>query len=236
MFKNTGEGGLVLPARLFDPADIVAAFVSPVVMAVILLSVDWRLGLASIVGVIIAFIIQSIAYGRGGTGLGLSIVSDTVRRQGGTVEAANRGDLLNSLESLGAAVHEVISHHDLHSLFQKLYAGMAADIAAASTRSSHRRSPTLLKSFTVPSLPTWGASPWRSTRRTAAGDSGARAEGPVVKALDNPMLLCPSYRLPIIGVRCYIRKGRFPAPRTSLQTVKNGREHSPRYNSSAVPP
>ena len=40
--------------------DIVAAFVSPVVMAVILLSVDWRLGLASIVGVIIAFIIQSI--------------------------------------------------------------------------------------------------------------------------------------------------------------------------------
>ena len=26
----------------------------------------------------------------GGTGLGLSIVSDTVRRQGGTVEAANR--------------------------------------------------------------------------------------------------------------------------------------------------
>ena len=46
--------------------DIVAAFVSPVVMAVILLSVDWRLGLASIVGVIIAFIIQSIAYGREG--------------------------------------------------------------------------------------------------------------------------------------------------------------------------
>ena len=46
--------------------DIVAAFASPVVMAVILLSVDWRLGLASIVGVIIAFIIQSIAYGREG--------------------------------------------------------------------------------------------------------------------------------------------------------------------------
>lgn len=46
--------------------DIVAAFVSPVVMAVILLSVDWRLGLASIVGVIIAFIIQSIAYGQEG--------------------------------------------------------------------------------------------------------------------------------------------------------------------------
>ena len=46
--------------------DIVAAFVSPVVMAVILLSVDWRLGLVSIVGVVIAFIIQSIAYGREG--------------------------------------------------------------------------------------------------------------------------------------------------------------------------
>ena len=35
-------------------------------MAVILLSVDWRLGLASIVGVILAFIIQSIAYGQEG--------------------------------------------------------------------------------------------------------------------------------------------------------------------------
>ena len=46
--------------------DIVAAFVSPIVMAVILLSVDWRLGLASIVGVILAFIIQSIAYGQEG--------------------------------------------------------------------------------------------------------------------------------------------------------------------------
>ena len=43
------------------------------------------------------------------------------------------GDLLNSLESLGAAVHEVISHHDLHPLFQKLYAGMAADIAGAAS-------------------------------------------------------------------------------------------------------
>ena len=61
--------------------------------------------------------------------------------------------------------------------------------------------------------------PEQNRRQLLPGDSGARAEGPVVKALDNPMLLCPSYRLPIIGVRCYIRKGRFPAPRTSLQTV-----------------
>ena len=33
---------------------------------------------------------QSRSSSTGGTGLGLSIVSDTVRRQGGTVEAANR--------------------------------------------------------------------------------------------------------------------------------------------------
>lgn len=46
--------------------DIVAAFVSPVVMIVILLSIDWRLGLAAIAGIIVAFILQSAAYGREG--------------------------------------------------------------------------------------------------------------------------------------------------------------------------
>ena len=47
--------------------DIVAAFVAPVVMAVILFAVDWRLGLASIVGVLIAFILQMSIYGNEGS-------------------------------------------------------------------------------------------------------------------------------------------------------------------------
>lgn len=46
--------------------DIVAAFVAPIVMAVILLAVDWRFGIASLVGVVIAFGIQMKMYGNEG--------------------------------------------------------------------------------------------------------------------------------------------------------------------------
>ena len=46
--------------------DIVAAFVAPVVMAGILLAVDWRLGLAAMVGVMIAFGMQMALYGNAG--------------------------------------------------------------------------------------------------------------------------------------------------------------------------
>lgn len=43
--------------------DIVASFVAPVVMVIILLSVDWRFGLAVMVAIIIAFFIQISVYG-----------------------------------------------------------------------------------------------------------------------------------------------------------------------------
>ncbi|SHI23096.1 ATP-binding cassette, subfamily B [Sporobacter termitidis DSM 10068] len=46
--------------------DIVASFVAPVVMLVILFAVDWRFGLAATVGIIIAFVIQMKAYGNDG--------------------------------------------------------------------------------------------------------------------------------------------------------------------------
>ncbi|MGI6663960.1 MAG: ABC transporter ATP-binding protein [Christensenellaceae bacterium] len=46
--------------------DIVAAFVAPVAMVVILLAVDWRLGLASLAGVLAAFILQMAMYGNEG--------------------------------------------------------------------------------------------------------------------------------------------------------------------------
>lgn len=46
--------------------DIVAAFVAPIVMAVILLAVDWRLGLAALVGVIVAFALYMSLYGNAG--------------------------------------------------------------------------------------------------------------------------------------------------------------------------
>ncbi len=47
--------------------DLVAAFVAPVVMIVILLAVDWRLGLAALAGVIVAFFIQMSVYGNEGS-------------------------------------------------------------------------------------------------------------------------------------------------------------------------
>ncbi len=46
--------------------DLVASFVAPIVMLIILLSVDYRFGLAAILGIIIAFIIEFIAYGNDG--------------------------------------------------------------------------------------------------------------------------------------------------------------------------
>ncbi len=46
--------------------DIVAAFVAPVVMVVILLSFDWRFGLAASAGIIVAFIVEFKAYGNDG--------------------------------------------------------------------------------------------------------------------------------------------------------------------------
>ncbi len=47
--------------------DLVAAFVAPVVMVVILMAVDWRFGLAVMAGVIAAFIIQFSLYGNEGS-------------------------------------------------------------------------------------------------------------------------------------------------------------------------
>ena len=46
--------------------DMVAAVVAPVVMIVILLAVDWRFGLAAMLGVVIAFIMQLALYGNEG--------------------------------------------------------------------------------------------------------------------------------------------------------------------------
>lgn len=46
--------------------DIVAAFVAPVVMIVILLAVDWRFGLAALLGVALAFGMQMAMYGNEG--------------------------------------------------------------------------------------------------------------------------------------------------------------------------
>jgi ATP-binding cassette subfamily B protein IrtA len=46
--------------------DLVASFVAPVVMVVILLAVDWRFGLAALTGVAVAFLIQKKAYGNQG--------------------------------------------------------------------------------------------------------------------------------------------------------------------------
>ncbi len=46
--------------------DLVASFVAPIVMLLILLSVDYRFGLAAIAGIVVAFVIEFIAYGNDG--------------------------------------------------------------------------------------------------------------------------------------------------------------------------
>lgn len=46
--------------------DIVAAVVAPIAMVLILLFVDWRFGLAALVGIAIAFFVQQAMYGRKG--------------------------------------------------------------------------------------------------------------------------------------------------------------------------
>lgn len=46
--------------------DIVAAFVAPIVMLILLLAVDWRFGLAAILGMAIAFAMQILLYGKDG--------------------------------------------------------------------------------------------------------------------------------------------------------------------------
>ncbi|SHI15912.1 ATP-binding cassette, subfamily B [Clostridium intestinale DSM 6191] len=46
--------------------DIVAAFVAPIIMLIILLGVDWRFGLAALVGIVIAFMLEFKAYGNEG--------------------------------------------------------------------------------------------------------------------------------------------------------------------------
>lgn len=43
--------------------DLVAALVAPVVMVIILFLVDWRFGLVSLIGIVLAFIIEMIGYG-----------------------------------------------------------------------------------------------------------------------------------------------------------------------------
>lgn len=52
--------------------DIVAATVSPIVMAVILLAVDWRFGLTAILGMVIAFVLQMSMYGNEGSKVKMS--------------------------------------------------------------------------------------------------------------------------------------------------------------------
>lgn len=47
--------------------DLIAAFVAPVAMIVILLAVDWRFGLAAMAGVVVSFLIQASVYGNEGS-------------------------------------------------------------------------------------------------------------------------------------------------------------------------
>ena len=47
--------------------DLAAAMVAPVVMVIILLAVDWRFGLAALVGIVLSFVVQTKAYASQGS-------------------------------------------------------------------------------------------------------------------------------------------------------------------------
>ncbi len=47
--------------------DLVASLVAPVVMLVVLLSFDWRFGLAAFAGILVAFVLEFKAYGNEGS-------------------------------------------------------------------------------------------------------------------------------------------------------------------------
>ena len=45
--------------------DFVASVTAPIVMVIILLAIDWRFGIASLVGIVLAFVVQFSGFGSG---------------------------------------------------------------------------------------------------------------------------------------------------------------------------
>jgi len=98
--------------------DLAAAFVAPVVMAVILLTVDWRFGLAALLGVVIAFVAQFVMYGNKGS----KVMMDKYQK---ALEDMNNASVeyIRGIAVVKAFMQTVYSFRRLHSTI-KAYTSM----------------------------------------------------------------------------------------------------------------
>ena len=98
--------------------DIVAAVVAPVVMVVILLAVDWRFGLACLVGVAASFVLQIAMYGNEGA----KAMMDTYQK---SLEDMNNASVeyIRGISVVKAFRQTVYSFHRLHDTI-KAYTAM----------------------------------------------------------------------------------------------------------------
>jgi ATP-binding cassette subfamily B protein len=90
--------------------DIVASFVAPVVMFVILFAVDWRFGIAAVVGIVIAFIIQKKAYGK-------SSAKEWMNKYQNSLEDMNNAavEYIRGITVVKAFKQTVYSFHRMHT-------------------------------------------------------------------------------------------------------------------------
>lgn len=94
--------------------DIVASFVAPVVMVVIMLVVDWRFGLAVLVGVVIAFMIQFSFYGNGGAQKKMAAYQSAME------EMSNASvEYIRGISVVKAFMQTAYSFHRLHDTIKK---------------------------------------------------------------------------------------------------------------------
>jgi len=82
--------------------DFVASVTAPIVMVIILFTVDWRFGLASLVGIILAFIAEFIGYGSGEMKENMDTIATSIDEssEGLQVFAGSVEDLAKAVEDI----------------------------------------------------------------------------------------------------------------------------------------
>lgn len=98
--------------------DIVASFVAPVVMVVLLMIVDWRLGLAAMVGIAAALFIQFRAYGNEGAKKMMDQYNDALEDMNNASVEYVRG--ITVVKAFGQTVYSLRRMHDAIKAYTKM--------------------------------------------------------------------------------------------------------------------
>ena len=98
--------------------DIVASLVAPVVMAAILMSVDWRLGIAAIVGVAVAIYIEMRAYGNDGAKKMMDQYQDSLEDMNNAAVEYVRG--ITVVKAFGQSVYSLRRMYDAIKSYTKM--------------------------------------------------------------------------------------------------------------------